>query len=229
MLTIRRAVLLCSAIAPTLIFVTPPNRPERKKSAVKTAAILEGAMQEFLANGYASTSMDRVATTAGVSKATVYSHFQDKERLFAALIQQLAQNKFQATAFDPRNTAPIEGEPRAVLTQLAQDIVDEATCDPQACEFMRLIIGESGRFPELAKPYIENVAKPVVDGLTRYLESQPALQLKDPAATARTFLGTLIYFVMLQRVLGGAEMMPMESDRIINNLVDLICPRDMPS
>ncbi|MEO1446460.1 MAG: TetR family transcriptional regulator, partial [Cyanobacteria bacterium J06635_11] len=36
---------------------------ERKKSAVKNAAILDGAMQEFLANGYAATSMDRVAAT----------------------------------------------------------------------------------------------------------------------------------------------------------------------
>ena len=216
--------------------MTPPNRSsakteqpsgqklERKKSAAKAAAILEGAMQEFLANGYAATSMNRVAATAGDSKATVYSHFQDKYGLFTALIQKLAQDKFQATAFDPHAVEPIVGEPRSVLTQLATDILNEATCDPQACEFMRLIVGESGRFPELAQPYIENVAKPVVEGLTRYLNSHSELQLKDPAATARTFMGTLVYFVMLQRVLGGEKLMPMESDRIITNLVDLICP-----
>ena len=183
-------------------------------------------MQEFLTNGYAATSMDRVAATAGVSKATVYSHFTDKPSLFSALIQQLAEDKFRATSFDPRDERTMKGNPREVLTQLAREVIDEATCGQQFCEFMRLIIGESGRFPELSKPYIENVAKPLVDGLTRYLASCSELNLSDPEASARTFMGTLIYFVMLQRVLGGAALMPMEGDRIITTAVDLIAPAD---
>ncbi|MFM2305164.1 MAG: hypothetical protein RLZZ135_2577, partial [Cyanobacteriota bacterium] len=78
---------------------TPPKEP-RQLSADKAAAILAGGMQEFLAHGYAGTSMDRVATAAGVSKATVYSHFQDKEGLFVALIEQLVQGEFRSI-FDP--------------------------------------------------------------------------------------------------------------------------------
>ena len=200
----------------------PSSRPERKKSAVKSAAILEGAKQEFLANGYAATSMDRVAAAAGVSKATVYSHFQDKASLFSALVQQIAAEKFRSSAFDLRHENTLKGDPRQVLTGLAEEILNEAACDSQFCEFMRLIIGESGRFPELSEPYIQNVAKPVLDELTRYLASCSELKLSDPAASARTFMGTLIYFVMLQRVLGAASTMPMESDRIITTLVDLI-------
>ncbi|MEL7071848.1 MAG: TetR/AcrR family transcriptional regulator [Cyanobacteria bacterium J06581_3] len=211
-----------SVDAASKLTVKPPI--ERKKSAVKNAAILDGAMQEFLANGYAATSMDRVAATAGVSKATVYSHFQDKASLFAALVQQLAEDKFKATSFDPRDERTMKGNPRDVLGQLAAEVLDEAACDPHFCEFMRLIIGESGRFPELSKPYIENVAKPLIDGLTRYLSSCHELELRDPEASARTFMGTLIYFVMVQRVLGGAELMPMEGDRLISTLVDLIVP-----
>ncbi|MGB7249227.1 MAG: TetR/AcrR family transcriptional regulator, partial [Phormidesmis sp.] len=196
-----------------------PIRRERKKSAIKTAAILDGAMQEFLANGYAATSMDRVAAKAGVSKATVYSHFQDKAGLFAALVQELAEEKFR-TVFDPRDENSLQGEPRIVLSELAERILDETARDPQYCEFMRLIVGESGRFPELAKPYVRNVAKPLLDGLTRYLSSRGELELADPEATARTLAGTLIYFVILQRVLGGSEFMPLESDRIVTTLVD---------
>ncbi|MEL6778670.1 MAG: TetR/AcrR family transcriptional regulator C-terminal domain-containing protein [Cyanobacteria bacterium J06597_16] len=102
--------------------------------------------------------------------------------------------------------------------------MQDATDDSHFCEFMRLIIGESGRFPELAKPYIQNVAKPLLHGLTRYLTSRQELGLKDPEATARTFAGTLIYYVLLQRVLGGNDLMPLESDRIVTTLVDLIVP-----
>jgi AcrR family transcriptional regulator len=38
--------------------------------------------------------MDKVAKTGGVSQATVYSYFPDKEGLFAALVQRLARKKF---------------------------------------------------------------------------------------------------------------------------------------
>ena len=202
------------------------NRSERRKSAVKSAAILQGAKQEFLANGYAATSMDRVAAAAGVSKATVYSHFQDKAGLFSALVQQMAEEKFCSSSFDIRRENALEGKPRRVLTQLAKDFLNEAACDSQFCEFIRLIIGESGRFPELSEPYIQNVAKPVLDELTRYLSSCQELELSDPAASARMFIGTLIYFVMLQRMLGAAATMPMESERVITTLVEAIAPPD---
>jgi TetR/AcrR family transcriptional regulator of autoinduction and epiphytic fitness len=68
-------------------------------------------MQEFLKHGYAGTSMDKVALSAGVSKATVYSHFQDKEGLFKVLIENLASYKFNLIF----GTEPIEGEPITVL------------------------------------------------------------------------------------------------------------------
>ena len=86
-----------------LVAVKPPREP-RQLSPDKAAAILAGGMQEFLAHGFAGTSMDRVAAAGGVSKATVYSHFQDKEGLFVALIEQLVQGKFQSI-YDPGDLA----------------------------------------------------------------------------------------------------------------------------
>ena len=60
--------------------------PGRPKDLAKRASILEAAKQLFLEQGYQGVSMDQIATTAGVSKLTVYSHFGDKETLFAAAI-----------------------------------------------------------------------------------------------------------------------------------------------
>lgn len=196
----------------------------RKKSTQKRAAIIEGAMQVFLANGYAATSMDRVAAIAGVSKATVYSHFQDKAALFDAIVRQLAQEKFES-GFDPRNEPAIDGEPRVVLRQVAEDILSGAEVDSRFCEFMRLIVGESGRFPELSEPYVQSAAKPLIVWLTKYFSSQKSLRIDDPEATARVFAGTLIYFVLMQRILGGDVLMPMDGDRIIQTLLNLVSPK----
>ncbi|NEN93279.1 MAG: TetR/AcrR family transcriptional regulator, partial [Okeania sp. SIO3H1] len=60
----------------------------------KAEQILRGAIPEFLKNGYACTSMDKVAKAAGVSKQTLYSLFRDTERLFIALVKRVATKKF---------------------------------------------------------------------------------------------------------------------------------------
>ncbi len=44
--------------------------------------ILEGARDEFLRHGYTGASMDRIASSLGMSKRTVYQVFPSKEALF---------------------------------------------------------------------------------------------------------------------------------------------------
>ena len=58
-----------------------PDYPQHHHPMVaeKAEQILNGAMPEFLQNGYACTSMDKVAKSAGVSKQTLYSHFSYKD------------------------------------------------------------------------------------------------------------------------------------------------------
>lgn len=59
----------------------------RPKSEVKKEQILKAASALFLECGFASTSMDLVANRAGVSKQTVYSHFENKDTLYVAVIE----------------------------------------------------------------------------------------------------------------------------------------------
>jgi TetR/AcrR family transcriptional regulator, regulator of autoinduction and epiphytic fitness len=190
---------------------------DRDHSIDKVEQILQGAMREFLQNGYAGTSMDRVAVAAGVSKATVYSHFQDKEGLFKVLIEQLASKKNNSIF----STAPIEGEPKAVLCHIGTKVLELMNNDQEHSAFMRVIIGESGRFPELAQICVQAMFKPIAETLTHYLAA-PELNIPDPEATARILLGALVHFHITQDVMHGKEIVPMESDRLINALIHLI-------
>jgi TetR/AcrR family transcriptional regulator, regulator of autoinduction and epiphytic fitness len=199
--------------------IVKKTKEPRQLSPEKAAAILAGGMQEFLAHGYAATSMDRVASAAGVSKATVYSHFQDKESLFTALIEQLVRGKFQSL-FDTSAEAS-RSEPKIFLRGLAYRVLDIAS-ETQFQNFMRLIIGESGRFPQLAQAFVRNIEKTSFRMLNEYFTSCPQLKLTDPEATARIFIGTLVHFVIVQYMLHGKEIVPMEHDRIIDTLIDAI-------
>jgi TetR/AcrR family transcriptional regulator, regulator of autoinduction and epiphytic fitness len=200
--------------------IAKKTKEPRQLSPEKAAAILAGGMQEFLAHGYAATSMDRVASAAGVSKATVYSHFQGKESLFIAIIEQLVQSKFQSI-FSPE-MEKLQHEPRIFLRKLADSILDTGEHEPQFLNFMRLMFGESGRFPELAQAFVRNVEKNSFQMLKHYLATCPQLKIADPEATARMFIGTLVHFVIVQYLLHGQEIVPMERDRIIDTLINAI-------
>ncbi len=57
------------------------------KTAARRDAILEAALDEFSAKGFASARLDDVAKRAGVAKGTIYLYFADKESLFQELIR----------------------------------------------------------------------------------------------------------------------------------------------
>ncbi|MGK7906941.1 MAG: TetR/AcrR family transcriptional regulator [Synechococcus sp.] len=193
----------------------------RQLSPEKASAILNGAMQEFLARGYAATSMDRVAAAAGVSKATVYSHFKDKQGLFNGLIRYMKDEKFK-TVFGPLESHSLTGEPETVLRQLATGMLNSILDDPQALSFVRLIIAESERFPELAKAFVSSAPSASLKAISRYFERTPTLNLPDPEVAARLFIGTLIHYVLFQEVLSGKEFLPMERDRLVSGVVHLL-------
>ncbi|MFB2893180.1 TetR/AcrR family transcriptional regulator [Aerosakkonemataceae cyanobacterium BLCC-F50] len=185
----------------------------------KREQILQGAMRIFLHHGYATTSMDRVAAEAGVSKQTIYSHFQDKEGLFRALIERVTIRRLQA---EYQSEAEVfQGEPVAVLTKLANSILRRIE-DPEYIAFIRLVIAESGRFPELAQLYTNTVLQYGYRNLCTYFQSHPELNIPDPEATTRIFMGTIGGFILSQEILQGKHTMPMEKERLIQSLIRCI-------
>jgi TetR/AcrR family transcriptional regulator, regulator of autoinduction and epiphytic fitness len=195
----------------------------------KAEAILEGAMREFLAHGYAATSMDRVAAAAAVSKATVYSHFKNKKGLFDALVRQLVERRFRPILHAALDHGAVPDEPAIALRRLATNMLDSVSTDKKLQAFMRLIIGESGRFPELADAYVNYLVKPVIQALTRYFKSQPQLKLPHAEAAARIFLGTLVYYVLLQEVLRGKQILPMKREQLVDSLLSLLLSNEPAS
>ncbi|MBD1857194.1 MULTISPECIES: TetR/AcrR family transcriptional regulator [Leptolyngbya] len=194
----------------------PKLSPDRQ--VVKREQILKGAMTAFLTSGYAGTSMDRVAAEAGVSKQTIYSYFQDKEGLFRSLIEQATIIRF-TTLFELDHQ---KVEPEQLLRRLAEiffnDVVDRGNYIP----LLRIVIGESERFPELARLYTQAVVQRGKSMLCEYLRSRKELKLHDPEAIAQIFFGSMVSWVILQKMLYGEELMQLSRDRVVDQLVHLI-------
>ncbi len=202
----------------------PAIAPTAAGRSDKREQILQGAMQIFLQQGYARTSMDQVAAQAGVAKQTIYSHFQDKEGLFTALIERVTINHF----YIELGTEPLQGEPAVILRRLAEVLLNRMG-DREYIAFLRLVIAESERFPELAQLFTRTVLQRACQILCTYLESRPELRIPDPLATARIFFGSLAAFILAQEVLHGKYTIPMENERLVESLVGLILGYADPS
>jgi AcrR family transcriptional regulator len=183
----------------------------------KQEAILQGAVRLFLRSGYAGTSMDRVAAEAGVSKQTIYSHFQDKEGLFQALMERMTIRRFQA-AF---HMATLHGEPEVLLRQFAEAYLNKIV-DDEYVSLFRLILAESARFPNLAKLYSRTVIQQGRQLVADYFRCHPELGFTDPEAIAQIFVGALVSYVIAQEIFYGRETVPLSRDRLIDSLMQVM-------
>lgn len=187
-------------------------------SKAKREQIIAGALKVFLKYGYEGTSMNRVAEEAGVIKQTIYSHFNDKEGLFKAIIESLTLQHFRAQF---GADLPADIPPETALRKVGEIFLGRQK-DPSYIALMRTVIGESARFPELARLYTSTVIKPGSAMLATYLKAHPELAIKDPEATARIFCGSIANNILLQEILYGKEIVPFEMQRIIDTLINMI-------
>lgn len=189
-----------------------------RAAQLKREQILQGALQVFLREGYEGTSMDRVAAAAGVSKITIYKHFQDKEGVFRALVEQVTAQRFQTVFGD----FDVEADPAIALRQLAQKLLDLMAIDEEYIAFLRLVIGESGRFPELAQLFVRFLPQKVWKWLEEYFAAHPNIHTDHPEATARIFMGALMSYVLTQKLLHGQAIAPMPPEVMIDGLIKTI-------
>lgn len=158
---------------------------KRSKSEAKNSAILAAASELFLELGFETTSMDKVAQQAEVSKQTVYSHFSNKEALFAAVIEDKCElYGLSEDLFDPARSC------RENLLSYARQIC-ELLCSEDAVKMDRLCSSNAAERPDLALLFFESGPQKVKELLLNYITTQVdsgALRIADVDQAASLFL-----------------------------------------
>lgn len=166
------------------------SKDKRKRSPrlASGGAIREAAAALFLERGYQATSMDEIAARAGVSKQTIYTHFPNKEVLFEDLVLGNA-SRVDAFLADLQALYDRAGDLEAGLRAVARTYL-AFVVRPEVLRLRRLVLGEAGRFPDLARRYYAAVPEPVYQGLAAIfarLGAEGRLRVDDPLLAAHHF------------------------------------------
>lgn len=187
-----------------------PASPGRPKDPEKRAAILDAAQRLFPERGYDGVSMDAIAQAAGVSKLTVYSHFEDKESLFGAAVTTCCEDLLPHGVFEPAVGQPVHD----VLTAIGRAFID-LIMDPRAIQLHQMMVGQAGQSPRLAEIFFAagpRLALDEMEAFLRHAHSDGALEVPQPAEAAAHFF-CLLKGLTHMRVLVGLAAPPSAAAR----------------
>ncbi len=211
---------MSSALASETLAPVPSPTPGRRPE--KTEAILDAAGQLFREHGYGAVSMDQIAREAGVSKATVYAHFESKDRLFAAMIHNGC--RVYAESLMPAVTEM--EDVREALTRICREI-ERFLLAPKTLGIYRVIIAEGPRFPELVHAFIEAGPLPFRKMLAQFFEAanrRGALKVPNPVLAAHQLVWLVRGPLYLERMLNLKQPLwdTQSVDEVVTSAVDMM-------
>jgi AcrR family transcriptional regulator len=172
--------------------------PRRRKDA-RPAELLEAALEVFAEKGFAAARMEDIAARAGAAKGTIYLYFPSKQAVFEALVHSaIVPNLERAEAITASHDGPVAPLLRRLLALFATVLADR-----RLVQFPRLIVGEAGNFPELARFYRTTVIDrglALIAGLHRRGVERGEFRPQDSEAVARLVVAPMLLLAIWRTV-----------------------------
>jgi AcrR family transcriptional regulator len=162
------------------------GRPTRAEAADLKELLRHTALKMFLDHGYNGTTMEAVASAAGVSKRTLYAAYPDKRALFGSVVTWALGRHEWAEPPPETSTDDLAGE----LTAIARSTLARAL-DPDIVRLSRMAMTEATRFPEVVGEAHSLVWSPRLRAVMDLLERHSldgTVKVDDPELAAEQFL-----------------------------------------
>lgn len=187
-------------------------------SAEKREAILDSARDTFAEHGYEGASMSAITRAAGVSKATVYHHYNSKAELFGAFVERecgrmLAQS-FNASDMPDAGTAQ-------TLRAIGAGMLELLTS--RLCLMIdRVVTSEAEAFPELAEAFFDAGPQQAITRLAQWLQAKTEageLKVDDPEFAAEQFFTLVQASIVLRSRLRLGHTCPKTAAEVVDAAV----------
>jgi AcrR family transcriptional regulator len=189
----------------------------RLKGDARRAQIVEVARRLFAEVGYQQTTTRQLARAADVSDALMYRHFASKDDVLRAVVDQglakfAAMREVTAVGRDRLLSERLMTIGRAFLEVLDAQV-----------DLLVLFVSERRLLADDARlvGFIDLAASGLGAELATRAEAGEVRADLDGYLFARSFMGSLVSFVLLQRALGMDRVHPVEAEDYFAELVDL--------
>ena len=154
-------------------------------------AILNAAMDLISKHGFSGTTVDKIAAAAGLSKGSIFWHFENKENLFRAVIETIRGALFEGLIKDMRDDLTTREKVVLLLDNYAGLIETDCT----RCIDLTVLIIEMVETNPLLAEELRDLFAALAETLTTYLEegkgSREIPDSLDSKMTAYTVVGNL--------------------------------------
>lgn len=197
------------------------NKPrwERRKDA-RPQELLAAALDLFVERGFAATRLDDVARRAGVSKGTLYLYFDSKEELFKAVVRE---NLLPALNQAEELVQTHKGSSADLLRDFILGWWAKIG-DTQLSGISKLMMAESGNFPELARFYHDEVISRANALIIRMLENgveRGEFRQVDIRHLTRIIVAPVLMLMLWKHSFGACQIESISPLDNLNSFIDL--------
>lgn len=155
--------------------------------------ILKEAMRLFSENGFAGTTTKKIAEAAGVSEATVFKHFANKDELYADILDHKACSHGFDNPFEEIAEELEAKDDFGVFYGMALNAFKNHREDQ---DFMRLLLHSALEGHDLSRMFFESFVFGIYDFLGRYIRQRQkdgVFRELEPKVIVRSFVGMIIH------------------------------------
>jgi AcrR family transcriptional regulator len=184
----------------------------------KRQDIIKAAIEVFARNGFRGTTTRDLAAHADVNEAIIFRHFNTKQELYRAILEQkLTQSQDARCLLEQQLTAPADDQ--KFFESFGQQFLERHEEDST---FMRLLMFSALEGHELSEMFLASIAGR--DPLAAYIQRRMddgVFRRMDPNLAARAILGMFVAYIQMQEIFGQKKIKTFERNEVVKTFVSI--------
>jgi AcrR family transcriptional regulator len=184
----------------------------------KRQDIIKAASEVFARNGFRGTTTRDLAAHAEVNEAIIFRHFNTKQELYRAILEQKLTQGQDARCEEVRQLAQSVND-EEFFENFGRQFLERHEADST---FMRLLMFSALEGHELSEMFLSSIAGR--DPLSSYIQGRMddgAFRRMDPSLAARAIVGMFVAYIQMQEIFGQKKVKAFERNEVVRTFVSI--------
>ena len=184
----------------------------------KRQDIIKAAIEVFARNGFRGTTTRDLAAHAEVNEAIIFRHFNTKQELYRAILEQKLSQGQDARCEEVQQLVEA-GDDEKFFENFGRQFLERHEEDST---FMRLLMFSALEGHELSEMFLSSIAgrDPLASYIQRRMD-EGVFRRMDPHLAARAILGMFVAYIQMQEIFGQNKVKTFERNEVVKTFVSI--------